>query len=455
MQPEPRVNILLVDDRSENLLALEAILEPLGHNLVRASSGREALKCLLSQDFAVILLDVQMPGIDGFETATLIRGRERSQSTPIIFLTAVNNTEAHVFRGYAVGAVDYLLKPIVPEILVSKVAVFVDLHKKTATIHQQASELSSTVRALEHEIHRRQETEDALRRAHDDLERRVQERTANLAAVNAALQQEIAERERVEAERAALLQREQEARAAAEAAVRLRDQFLSVASHELKTPLTALLGYLHLLQRRIERASHPDPRDQQALQVVMSQASRLNRLIDALLDISRIQNGQLSIAPHTIDLNALVQRVLTEMQPTLHSHSLKSIGVAAPLLVEGDELRLEQVLYNLLQNAVKYSPNGGQITVQAVCDEQEILLSVTDSGIGIPAASIPHLFERFYRAENVDMSQLSGMGIGLYVVREIVNLHGGTIRVTSTEGEGSSFTVALPLAAPVVHAESR
>jgi signal transduction histidine kinase len=455
MQPEERVNILLVDDRSENLLALEAILEPLGHNLVRATSGREALKCLLGQDFAVILLDVQMPGIDGFETATLIRGRERSENTPIIFLTAVNNTEAHVFRGYAVGAVDYLLKPIVPEILLSKVAVFVDLHKKTATTHRQAAELGSTVRALEHEIEQRQEIEDALRRAHDELGQRVRERTANLAAMNEVLQQEIAERKRVEAERAALLQREQHARTAAEKAVQLRDQFLSVASHELKTPLTALLGYLHLLQRRVERAASPDPRDQQAVQVVMSQAARLNRLIDALLDISRIQNGQLSIVLETLDLNGLVRRVLAELKPTLQRHTIEHTSAEVPLLVQGDELRLEQVLYNLIQNAMKYSPNGGKITIQAVCDEQEICLSVADRGIGIPAAALPHLFDRFYRAENADMSQFNGMGIGLYVVQEIVSLHGGTIRVASVEGEGSTFTIALPLAAPAVQAEYR
>src|SRR5262245_8448333 len=152
MQPEQQVHILLVDDRAENLLALEAILNPLGHKLVKAYSGTEALKCLLSQDFAVILLDVQMPGMDGFETAELIRGRERSQETPIIFLTAVNTSDLHVFRGYAIGAVDYLLKPIVPEILVSKVTVFVELQKKAYKIQRQATELEATVKELEHQI---------------------------------------------------------------------------------------------------------------------------------------------------------------------------------------------------------------------------------------------------------------------------------------------------------------
>src|SRR5581483_4068174 len=166
MPSEQSVNILLVDDRSENRLALAAILEPLGQNLVQAVSGQEALKCLLRQDFAVILLDVQMPGMDGFETAELIRGRERSQHTPIIFLTAINTSDIHISRGYALGAVDYLVKPIVPEILLSKVSVFVDLYRKTHQIEQQAAE---------------------LRQARDELERRVRERTAGLAAANEAL----------------------------------------------------------------------------------------------------------------------------------------------------------------------------------------------------------------------------------------------------------------------------
>ena len=200
MSSEQPVNILLVDDRTENLLALEAMLEPLGHHLVKASSGEEALKHVLQQDIALILLDVQMPGMSGFETAELIRGRERSQYIPIIFLTAVNTSDRHIFRGYLAGAVDYLLKPIVPEILLSKVVVFVDLHKKTNQVQQQASALAASVEMLEYQVEERRRTEEALRRARDDLEARVQERTANLAAANEALRAEIAERQRLEAQ---------------------------------------------------------------------------------------------------------------------------------------------------------------------------------------------------------------------------------------------------------------
>jgi signal transduction histidine kinase len=444
MQPEEAINILLVDDRPENLLALEAILSPLGHQLVKAASGEDALKRLLHQDFAVILLDVHMPRMDGFETAELIRGRERSRDTPIIFLTAVNTNDAHVFRGYSVGAVDYLLKPFVPEILVSKVTVLVDLYKKTSKIQRQADQLASTIATLEREVAERERTEQALRRAHDELEGRVNDRTAGLAIANQALRAEIAERQRVEGERAKLLVREQQARADAEAAVYVRDQFLSIASHELKTPLTSLLGNTQLLRRRAARDKTFAEHNQQALEVIEQQAIRLKKLIDALLDISRIQNGQLVLSQQPLDLEALAQRMVREVQPILQQHTIEFAGLGAPLMVEGDELRLEQVLQNIIQNAVKYSPSGGTISVQVNAKNGHAYVSISDQGIGIPQPALKQLFQRFYRAENAEARQISGMGVGLYLVKEIVKLHGGTIQVDSTEGVGSTFTIQLP-----------
>jgi len=411
---------------------------------VKATSGEEALKRLLQQDFAAILLDVHMPAMDGFETAELIRGRERSQDTPIIFLTAVNTSDSHMFRGYAVGAVDYLLKPFVPAILVSKVTVLVDLYKKTRKVQLQARQLETTIDELKHEITRRQRTEAALRQAHDALEERVHERTANLAAANEALRAEIAERKRVEEERARLLVREQQARLEAEAAVRLRDQFLSIASHELKTPLTTLLGNTQLLRRRVAREGGLSQRNQQALGAVEQQATRLKKLIEALLDISRIQNGQLTIARQWIDLDALAGRMVREIQPILHQHTIEFSSAGAPLLIEGDELRLEQVLQNIIQNAVKYSPSGGMIGVRATKQNGHACVSVSDQGIGIPKESLGRLFERFYRAENAEAQHISGMGVGLYLVKEIVGLHGGAIEVSSAEGVGTTFTIRLP-----------
>jgi len=448
MQPEPQVNILLVDDRPENLLALEAVLGTQNYHLVKAHSGTEALKYLLHSDFAVILLDVQMPGLDGFETARLIRGRARSQSIPLIFLTAVNTSDVHVFQGYLLGAVDYLLKPIVPEILLSKVAVFVDLYKKTEKVQRQAAELETTIRELEHQIDGRRRTEEALRAARDELEQRVQERTANLAAANEALQREIAERKHAEAARADLLVREQRARGEAEAAVRVRDQFLSIASHELKTPLTSLFGYLQLIQRRIAREGSLKERDLRLFDVVVEQAERLHRLIEALLDISRIQTGQLSITRQRMDLLALAGRVVAQIQPTIEQHTITILGLEAPLVIEGDELRLYQVLENLIQNAIKYSPTGGSITIALEQHGDQACVAVSDQGIGIPEDALAQVFLRFYRATNVDARHISGMGVGLYVVKEIVELHGGSVHVTSTEGCGSTFTICLPMTAP-------
>ncbi|HEU5101377.1 MAG TPA: ATP-binding protein [Roseiflexaceae bacterium] len=232
----------------------------------------------------------------------------------------------------------------------------------------------------------------------------------------------------------------------AQKAVRVRDQFLSIASHELKTPLTALLGNAQMLQRRAVREGNFVERDQRALRVIADQATRLNKMIAALLDISRIEMGQLSIARAPMDLSALARRVVAEMQPTLERHTISYSDCGAPLMVDGDELRLEQVLHNLIGNAVKYSPAGGTVSVWLEQRGSHACAHVQDQGIGIPAESVPRLFTRFYRANNVDPESISGMGIGLFVVKEIVSLHGGTIEVTSQEHQGSTFTVCLPLA---------
>jgi signal transduction histidine kinase len=438
------VHILMVDDRPENLLALEAVLSPLGHTLVRAGSGREALRALLEHDFALILLDVQMPGIDGYETAELIRGRARSSNTPIVFLTAVNTNEQHVFRGYEVGAVDYLLKPIEPAILLSKVSVFVALYQTNRTVRRQAAALERSVAELEREITRRQGVEAELRAARDELEERVQERTAELRAANQALRREIQVRQHAEQELTAALRREQAARAEAEAAVQSRDHFLAVASHELKTPLTAIAGNVQLLKRRLGADGQLSDRDRAALEAAVKQTGRLGRMVEMLLDISRIQNGLLALRRVPLDLTQTIRRTVGEIEPVLERHRIELQLDDTPLLIEGDELRLEQVLFNLINNAVKYSLDGGTITVCAGHHDDAVVVSVTDEGIGIPADALPHIFERFYRAANADDSRIAGMGIGLYVVQQVIALHDGHVEVSSVESSGSTFTIVLP-----------
>jgi signal transduction histidine kinase len=232
---------------------------------------------------------------------------------------------------------------------------------------------------------------------------------------------------------------------AAQEAIQVRDQFLSIASHELKTPLTSLLGNAQLLQRRTERDGMGTSSGAKTIHVIVEQAKRLNKMILGLLDVSRIETGQLSIERTPIDLCGLARRVVEEIQPTLDKHIVDCQTPSGTLMIDGDEVRLEQVVQNLLTNAIKYSPDGGPIVVRVEQHRNQARLLVTDVGIGIPKHDQAHLFQRFYRASNADRQYMSGMGIGLYVVKEIMTLHRGTIGVESCEGAGSTFTVSLPL----------
>jgi signal transduction histidine kinase len=227
-------------------------------------------------------------------------------------------------------------------------------------------------------------------------------------------------------------------------AVQLRDQFLSLAAHELKTPLTSLTGQVQLFQRRAEREKHLTERDERTLRMITDQVARLNKMVLALLDISRLEMGQLTIERVPLDLCALLRRSVDVMQSTVDDRQIELASPAQPILVFGDALRLEQVFQNLLQNALKYSQPPAPISVVLTQTADQVGVAVEDHGIGIPATALAHVFQRFYRADNVEEQHLSGMGIGLYVVNEIVTLHGGTVTVDSTEGVGSTFTVFLP-----------
>jgi len=238
----------------------------------------------------------------------------------------------------------------------------------------------------------------------------------------------------------------QVARKAAEDALQLRDQFLALAAHELKTPLTAMLGNIELLQRRVTRDQSLNERDRRTLRLIAAQTNRLNTMIHSLLDVSRIESGQLTAERVPLDLCALLSRIVGEIQPTLSNRTI-SLELQTPLAtISGDALRLEQVFHNLIHNAAKYSAPPAPIRVVVAAAKGEAQVDVVDRGIGVSAAAIPHLFQRFYRAENVQEGVIGGMGIGLYVVKEIVELHGGTVAVASVEEQGSTFRVRLPLA---------
>ena len=416
-----RVDILLVDDHEENLLALEAILVDPSFNLVRASSGRAALKEVLRCDFALILLDVAMPDLDGYETAELIRSRERSRQTPIIFLTANYRSDAQVFRGYSVGAVDYIFKPFSTEILKSKVAVFVELYQKREALKRQAQ---------------------ALLLAHEELEDRVRARTRELADTNAALREEVDERKRVEAERQVLLESERRARAHAEAVNRLKDEFLATLSHELRTPLNAILGWSHLLT---SRKSDPGMVDR-AIGVIRNNAMAQSQLIEDILDVSRIIGGKLRLKLRRVPLQEVIEAALDSVSPAAQAKAIEIVrNIDALDPITGDYDRLQQVAWNLLSNAVKFTPREGRVTVTLTRQDDEVVLQVQDTGIGIATQFLPYVFDRFSQADGSATRRHGGLGLGLAIVRYLVELHGGTVRAHSEgEGRGATFTIELP-----------
>lgn len=260
-----------------------------------------------------------------------------------------------------------------------------------------------------------------------------------------ALAQELARRAGIALENAHLYARAERARELAEQALRQRDTFFSIAAHELRTPLTSLLGQAQLVLRRHSREKSLTERDQRSIEVVVSQAQRLNKLVIALLDLARIEQGRLSIETAPLELGALVRRVVAETRPLLERQKLEAQLPTEPLVVLGDELRLEQVLQNLIANGLRYSPEESTVRVRLERNGEQALLTVSDEGIGIPAEALPQLFQRFFRAENASNHHRAGLGIGLYVVREIVTLHGGSVEAESVEGQGSSFRVRLPL----------
>lgn len=260
-----------------------------------------------------------------------------------------------------------------------------------------------------------------------------------------ALAEEVARRASAAIANARLYAAAERSRLEAEEALRIRDAFFSIAAHELRTPLTTLLGRVQLLQKWIEQGNPNRERIQRSVQIVVDQAQRLNRMISAMLDISRIRSGRFSIAPTAMDLASLVRRAVDEARATEELHQLTLEVLAEPLLIHGDEARLEQVIQNLIGNAIKYSPAGSRVDVTVERSGTSACLKVRDEGIGIPEGTRELLFRRFYRAENAAQLGVSGLGVGLFVVREIIELHGGTIDVESREGEGSAFTVRLPL----------
>ena len=379
-----KVSILVVDDRADKRLAYEVMLAELKQNIVCVRSGKEALRRLLREDFAAILLDVNMPGMDGFETAALIRQRQRCETTPIIFVSAINDTLTHISRGYSLGAVDYILTPVVPDILRAKIAVFVDLFKKTEQIKRQAEERESLIR-----------------------------------------EQAIAEHARVEAERAS----------------EAKDRFLAMLSHELRTPLTPVLASVFMLEREdnVPKVMH------ESLQLIRRNVELEARLIDDLLDLTRISKGKVQLSFEIVDAHTLLRNALEICQSEIEQKKLelRSEFAATKVYLQADPARLQQIFWNLIKNAVKFTPHGGKLRIRTTNNgDGQFRLEVEDSGCGIDPGVLPRIFHAF---EQAGRTQLGGLGLGLAISKALVEAHHGSISAESQgRDSGATFTALFP-----------
>lgn len=386
--------ILIVDDLAENRLALEALLRQDERIVHEAASGDEALALLLDHEFALAILDVQMPAMNGFELAALMRGTEKTRGIPIIFVTAAGRELDYSFQGYDAGAVDVLYKPLDADAVRSKVRVFVDLYR-------QRKEIQHQLLALE-----------ASRKEQEALGRR-------LGAAHAEL----------------------------ERAVLLRDEFMSMVAHELRTPLNTL--YINAQSRKLQAerdnaAFFTIERNKNLAERDVRQARTMIRLIDDMLDVSRIQSGRLSIEAAVVDLAAVVHRVVDDMAQPIESSGSEVIVVDPGEPIRGcwDAFRLEQIVVNLLGNALRYG-GGKPVRIGLAQIGGSARVSVADGGPGIAVADQQRIFAKFERAEGSNAAR--GLGLGLFITRQLVEAHGGRIEVESRPGHGATFVVTLPL----------
>jgi signal transduction histidine kinase len=427
MDPDGKVSILLVDDQPSRLLTYESILGGLGQNLVSARSGLEALDKLMRQEFAVVLLDVSMPDMDGFEAARLIHEHPRFEKTPIIFVTGVHVSELDRLTGYQVGAVDYVSIPVVPEILRSKVAVLVELYLK----RRELRDLNRTLALANQRLAEANTTLQAEKtRELETLNRVLQRANTELEQANRTLQNEVAERSRVEE--------------ALKEADRHKDEFLAMLAHELRNPLAPILNAVQLMRRK----PLGDPQLAWSRDVIQRQLAHLTRLVDDLLDVSRITRGKINLAREPVEVTSLVARAVEAVQPLIleRGHQFTIDVPDESIRIYGDPLRLTQALGNVLSNAAKYTERAGRISLHARRSDDTVEIRVRDTGIGIPAALLPVIFDMFTQLKNETDRAQSGLGIGLALVRTLLEMHGGTVTASSDgDGLGSEFLITLPV----------
>jgi signal transduction histidine kinase len=382
-----RVNILLVDDQPAKLLSYETILSGLGETLITVNSATEALECLLKNEIAVVLVDVCMPDLDGYELAAMIRQHPRFQQTAIIFVSAVMLNDLDRLRGYECGAVDYVPVPVVPEILRAKVSVFAELYRKTRALEQLNAE----------------------------LEQRVAERTAALEATTRALQE----------------------------ADRRKDEFLAMLAHELRNPLAPIRTAVQLLRLKELGAQQRS----RARDVIERQVEHLVTLIDDLLDVSRITRGMITLQREPVLVGAIVARAVETTRPVIDAnrHELTLELPDELITVDGDKTRLVQMLANILHNASKFMDPGGRIHLKVTREASQVVISISDTGIGIPHEHMTRIFELFTQVHSKADRAQGGLGIGLALVRRLAEMHGGSVTAHSDgPGRGTAFTIRLP-----------
>ncbi len=393
-------DILVVDDTQTNLVAIEAALQPLGRTLVLAHSGVEALGRLLEQDFALIILDVAMPGMDGFETAKLVRSRDKNRATPIIFVTGMAWQDDAVLRGYELGAFDFLMKPVRPEVLRAKASVFVQLQERTIELQHKAEELrQAQARAHEREL--------------------------------------VSQRKRFETE---VMERQMQQMSETD---RRKDEFLAILSHELRNPLQPLQTAVEVLEHD---PNAPVPARVRA--IIQRQVHHITRLVDDLLDIARLNAGKLELRREPVELDSIVQEAVAACRTTIDArkHRVEVQAGKTPTLVYGDPIRLVQVVCNLVNNAAKYTDPGGTIRVECGAQREDGFIRVTDNGKGISTDLLPSIFDMFVQ-ERTTPDGAGGLGLGLGLVKRLVEMHGGTVRASSPGNkQGSTFEILIALA---------
>lgn len=385
--------LLIVDDLPENLRALNALVRQDDRLIYQAGSGEEALALLLEHEFALAILDVQMPGMDGFELAQLMRGTDKTRQIPIVFVTAAGRERNYTFQGYEQGAVDILHKPLDVDAVRSKVNVFVALY-------QQRAESRRQVRALEESRRQQEALVQELHATQDELQR----------------------------------------------ALRLRDEFMSMVAHELRTPLNTLFLETQMRSLHVQRGNHAAFGMPQLAAMVARDGRQIRsmvRLIDDMLDVSRLRSGKLSIRRQPTELVGLVERIVGDLAPQAEAAG-SPVALAASGAIDGcwDEFRVEQIVVNLLGNAIRYGA-GRPIEVSLAATQHNAVIEVRDHGVGIGPADQQRIFEPFERIVSQDLS--GGLGLGLYITRQLVEAHGGTISVQSQLGKGALFSVTLPL----------